>query len=732
MISRSLAIAGLSPTGDHHSNLRFYDLIRHLINGLSKMRLSQSGRRRKRDSTTQALDFLNNVNNSANNSTARSSPSSLPAWQLPNKRRRTRQSGDIFDIPLSPEQNTRDAEDSDSQSVDEPITPRRSARLRNQPNNTSNANTPSRQSLQPRRDANVIDIGDDDEESEEGDDLFKIRLFSDDTDPEDRYSPSESSVAEEESESTDLPSTSFLFNIGNGYSESSDDVAGERPEAELPEPSSSSDEDGPESPASSHPPEYEDRSERGSVAHEETPRRHHDAETVENLNAPPSSRRRRSESHPQSSFFVRVSPRRVSPTPPTMNATTNVATNATTKATTNTSIGDGHIAEKAMSSPRALDREQSARSHSRISSSVSRDHGAERTKVFSHIPDRARSKSNDYESSSSDREGEKAEKAETSFHTLNREQSESSYYESSSSISESSADGDDVANDAENDVTLVEKTSEQSKQPNVDNSLEDTQYEEEEDSEEWFKEAANLGEQKENWITLVTRARLMKQSADPKMAKHFEGIDSLISELREIYRSLSDRSSANRGDSRSVLHDCTNLLDGISTEAFGILSKVWNLAAGPHTSLQRKLRAECLVDEFEAHVIPNMVKLVLACFKAYYVDHRLAPGGYHQLSHVLKLVLSVCDRIFNLVTEKYVRSKASSRRIRLPLKRIIKALDSGDFEKSAVELGSEIDNDDSVSELGPENSWTEEEGCALLDGLKTYQGRHLILRTTGK
>ena len=191
----------------------------------------------------------------------------------------------------------------------------------------------------------------------------------------------------------------------------------------------------------------------------------------------------------------------------------------------------------------------------------------------------------------------------------------------------------------------------------------------------------------------------LRESPTPQSLR---AIQNLTVGLRKTYEDWSH-------DSRFSARKSQNLLDEIGTETSAIYGEVWHLAAEQCTNVRKQADARQLLQDFEAHVIPNIFQAALACFKTFCKDRRLAPEGHAQLLYVLNVMLAMCTRIYNLKTEGYVQGRFSSPHLRLPLNRIIKTLEAGDLERCPLDV------DNNATGNGPESSspWTEDQGLVL-------------------
>ncbi|GIJ89631.1 hypothetical protein Asppvi_008576 [Aspergillus pseudoviridinutans] len=237
----------------------------------------------------------------------------------------------------------------------------------------------------------------------------------------------------------------------------------------------------------------------------------------------------------------------------------------------------------------------------------------------------------------------------------------------------------------------------------------------------WFAEASNLGQQKENWDTIVAEASELKENIDPSRAESFGKIDKQLSQLRTRYTKINKQLRSQQGPLRENLRECEDLREAILEEGTRILDSVYYLSLRQAESHELLKQAHQLVKQFEARVFPAMVKVILLCFEAYYTNQKLFPSAYRHLIGAMKLLLRFCDRIASLRAERYILCKIHSRTIRKPLQELIKALE-GNL------LQPRVNETDRASRGEKKREWTEDEKIALLDGLKLFLGQDRYIR----
>lgn len=245
---------------------------------------------------------------------------------------------------------------------------------------------------------------------------------------------------------------------------------------------------------------------------------------------------------------------------------------------------------------------------------------------------------------------------------------------------------------------------------------------------QWMEEAMKLGAQRANWLILTRTAGELKQLADPSLAELFADIWTTIRLLSRHYAVMADHRPSN-----AVLVQCDNLFRNIQCEGERLLDQAYHLATRRDRTRDDQVYAGEQVDEFEARVIPEMLKLVFACFNVYYTDAEMFPEAHGHFRRVLVLLRQFCDRTTSMKMRQIVHGSVQCKAFGRALSAIIKALDTRALQRRKPKAsptrdrprvdasrGSTVVEDNTVQE------WSQDEGLALIDGLRTYQGKLLL------
>ncbi|KAJ5105367.1 hypothetical protein NUU61_002714 [Penicillium alfredii] len=235
----------------------------------------------------------------------------------------------------------------------------------------------------------------------------------------------------------------------------------------------------------------------------------------------------------------------------------------------------------------------------------------------------------------------------------------------------------------------------------------------------WFLEAISGSQQESNWKELPEKSKTLRRRVRKRMKRHFQGCTIIIKEWRRLYKNLADLLPSESRRIGSMLPDFVSLGEAIYTESRRIFEYAAEVADDENGS--------DLINQYEAYVITKIITVVMVAFKAFKL---LGQPGKRHLRVALDMLLKCCDRVLDLQKSKCLiryqgcpNTLATSRSLRLPLRRIMAALDAGELDdprEQDVKAESLIER--LPSTLPTQPRWTQSEEHALIAGLREFRG----------
>ncbi|KAI3011163.1 hypothetical protein CBS147346_1364 [Aspergillus niger] len=247
----------------------------------------------------------------------------------------------------------------------------------------------------------------------------------------------------------------------------------------------------------------------------------------------------------------------------------------------------------------------------------------------------------------------------------------------------------------------------------------------------WFKEASELDGQRYNWNKLVQSMHPRNIASNVDIIDFdFESLKRELSSLIQVYKDIIENLASDTGPSDYDVRNCSASLDQVDKQGRRHLEEAYTLSTQGDGA-----KGGALVEVFDAQIISLLVRLVLVCFQAYSMDHRLFPEAYGHLQHAMRVLLRRCDQIRGLVRGHYVACRAVSPGLRLPLQRLLDSLENGRLQKRHRREDVEADRHAKAPKKStqkgqskPRNpthqprTWTKDEELALIEGLQQFQG----------
>ncbi|RDH36187.1 hypothetical protein BDQ94DRAFT_121592 [Aspergillus welwitschiae] len=268
-------------------------------------------------------------------------------------------------------------------------------------------------------------------------------------------------------------------------------------------------------------------------------------------------------------------------------------------------------------------------------------------------------------------------------------------------------------------------------EPAQDNFDERSHRPERPEDSAWFKEASELDGQRSNWNKLVQSMHPRNIASNVNLIDFdFESLKRELSSLIQVYKDIIENLASDTGPSDYDVRNCSASLDQVDKQGRRHLEEAYTLSTQGDGA-----KGGALVEVFDAQMISLLVRLVLVCFQAYSMDHRLFPEAYGHLQHAMRVLLRRCDQIRGLVRGHYVACRAVSPGLRLPLQRLLDSLENGRLQKRHQREDVEADRHAKAPKKStpkgqsrPPNlthqprTWTKDEELALIEGLQQFQG----------
>lgn len=241
------------------------------------------------------------------------------------------------------------------------------------------------------------------------------------------------------------------------------------------------------------------------------------------------------------------------------------------------------------------------------------------------------------------------------------------------------------------------------------------------------------------WEVLRDNKRTLRNVAIKPIPEYLKGANSEVTEMRQLYYDIINNYTL----TSEAQKELRNLREAVRTEA----TRIFEYAA--EEAPEETGEGAELLNQFEAHVVGPVITLATFGYRAYKM---LGSSAYEQFEGILELLQWCATQITNYAKTSYLRgTKARSKALLLPLRRIIKALGMGnlDASRAASRASSRVlssnrplpitqgdvsyTQDDSLFtqwsqvadyDIPPsQRPWSRDEENALRDGVRRFSGR---------
>jgi len=225
----------------------------------------------------------------------------------------------------------------------------------------------------------------------------------------------------------------------------------------------------------------------------------------------------------------------------------------------------------------------------------------------------------------------------------------------------------------------------------------------------WFVQEIETSSLKLEWQKIYRKGKWLRKQASRPMPEILKDPCNIVAEVRQIYKQVVGEDYLSSDQKREL----RNLKDSLYVELERLTYDAMWETGNEATAWQ--------IDQWEAHVVPKFINVLLLSFKVYRTLGKTAHG---QFQDTLFVLIACALRIQNVARTKYLvkedgwpNARAWTRAIRIPLKRILKDLkQQGSVEESTI----------TQVEL-QRKPWTQDEGKTLVEGLQQYRGEYSLL-----
>lgn len=262
------------------------------------------------------------------------------------------------------------------------------------------------------------------------------------------------------------------------------------------------------------------------------------------------------------------------------------------------------------------------------------------------------------------------------------------------------------------------------------------------DLSRWLSQEIESSPEGPLWEILRDTKRSLRNVAVKPIPEYLKGANCEITEMRQLYYDIVNNSNL----TSEAKKELKNLREAVRTEA----TRIFEYAA--EEAPEETGEGAEMLNQFEAHVVGPIITLATFGYRAHKM---LGPRAYEQFQGILELLLWCATQIANYATTSYLRgTRARSKGLLFPLKRIMKALGMGTTSRPASRVSSRVSSstrptlatqphgdssfytqDDNVftqRSQGPDfdippsqRPWSSEEEKALRDGALRFSGRSL-------
>ncbi|PYH77679.1 hypothetical protein BO82DRAFT_358053 [Aspergillus uvarum CBS 121591] len=231
----------------------------------------------------------------------------------------------------------------------------------------------------------------------------------------------------------------------------------------------------------------------------------------------------------------------------------------------------------------------------------------------------------------------------------------------------------------------------------------------------WFGKASEADGQKKGWKAIIRQGRRSTRLRESYRTTELDSIRKPIWSMIALYNNLVERSEAGEGPSDNEVSRCGRLLRKANEKHEKLLHKVFNLGKEGSTRADKK-QGVALVQAFYKEIIPPMAKVVFLCYEIYHTHENLFSEAYGNLCDHLT-TLSEWIQWVDSISGYLDQPSCVEWGLRRALGELVQALNYGRLKKAQRPKPPEKKKGPPRGNLNP---WTQDEEDALCQGLQKH------------
>ncbi|RAH75731.1 hypothetical protein BO86DRAFT_394025 [Aspergillus japonicus CBS 114.51] len=231
----------------------------------------------------------------------------------------------------------------------------------------------------------------------------------------------------------------------------------------------------------------------------------------------------------------------------------------------------------------------------------------------------------------------------------------------------------------------------------------------------WFGKASEEDGQKKSWKAVIRHGRRSTRLNESYRTTELDSIRKPIWSMIALYNNLVERSEAGEGPSDNEVARCGRLLRKANEKHEKLLHKVFNLGKEGSTRADKK-QGVALVQAFYKEIIPPMAKVVFLCYEIYHAHENLFSEAYGNLCDHLT-TLSEWIQWVDSISGYLDQPSCVESDLRRALGELVQALNYGRLKKAQRPKPPEKQKG---PPRGNPNPWTPDEEDALRQGLQKH------------